>query len=206
MTATRKKPGKQGASRSKSVPLFQRVPGWMWLITGLLGGFLLALLIMLAPGAGDTSRNTGSKQAPDAAQQPEQEEAARQEPVFDFYKLLPESEVIVSEPAKPEAKTTPKPQPAAASNNSTASAKKQPAEVSRYLLQTGSFRSRNDAERLRAQLILWGLDARIQQIQAKNGEYWHRVQVGPLTSMTQVNSVQKTLADHKVDSLLLKLK
>ena len=156
MTATRKKPVKQGASRSKGVPLFQRVPGWMWLITGLLGGFLLALLIMLASGAGDSARNTGSKPSPDTAEPTVREDTAKQEPVFDFYKLLPESEVIVSEPVKPEAKTTPKPQASAASSGSSSSGNKQSAEASKYLLQTGSFRSRNDAERLRAQLILWG--------------------------------------------------
>ncbi len=208
MTATRKKPVKQGAtsrSKSKRGSLFQRVPGWLLLVTGLLAGFMLALLVMLAPGVAE--QQPKSKPKPEtvktpAAVQPEAEPSKR-EPVFDFYKLLPESEVVVPEPATTTAKPAPVQKPSASSRTPSTAAK---ADDSRYLLQTGSFRNKSDAERLRAQLILWGLDARIQQVQVKNGEYWHRVQVGPLNSMSQVNNVQKTLAEHKVDSLLLKLR
>ena len=165
-----------------------------------MAGFMLALLVKLAPGVADAPRTDAVKAQDSVQTEPEQ---TKQEPVFDFYKLLPESEVVVPESATTTVKSAPAvKQPSVAPGRSAGT----PKDSFRYLLQTGSFRNESDAERLRAQLILWGLNAKIQQVQVKNGDYWHRVHVGPLDSMTQVNNVQKTLAEHKVDSLLLKLR
>ena len=63
-----------------------------------------------------------------------------------------------------------------------------------------------DGDRLRAQLILMGLDARVEAITSANGDVWHRVQVGPFEDRSQLAKARGTLIDKGIDTLLLKRK
>jgi len=116
-------------------------------------------------------------------------EEANTESSFDFYTLLPESEVIAP---KVDAYTY---------KNKTDTLKN-----AAYMLQAGSFRSRYDADRLRAKLILSGLDVQISRVSGKNKEYWHRVLVGPFTSRSLLNQAQDILARANTQTLVLKVK
>ncbi|WP_263082055.1 SPOR domain-containing protein [Endozoicomonas sp. Mp262] len=190
---------RRGASKAKkdgnsSFPL-SGLPGWLWLITGLAVGFFVAFLFRLSPDAVDIREVAGH---PVPAEQSREPEA-----VFDFYTLLPESEVIlpgdngaVVDPVKRDI-TKPQQKVGITQENSTAS---------RYLLQAGSFRSSKDADRLRAQLLLWGLNPRVEKVNVGNEEYWHRVQLGPFDDKNTLHGAQKILADHNMDSLLLKMR
>ncbi len=111
----------------------------------------------------------------------------RKKDEFEFYTLLPESEVVA---------------PQVESYKSTS--KSVSSDVS-YLLQAGSFRNRADADRLRASLILQGLDSRMTPVTGKNGTLWHRVVVGPFTTRSQVNRAQDILAAKNTESLLIKI-
>jgi len=104
---------------------------------------------------------------------------------FDFYTLLPEREVIV-----PEQEGTP---------DEAAS------EQYQYILQAGSFKNSEDADRLRAQLILLGMTAKVDPV-SSNGSTWHRVQVGPFTSRSKLSKARSTLFDQNIDALLIKRK
>ncbi|PJE78848.1 Cell division protein FtsN [invertebrate metagenome] len=75
-----------------------------------------------------------------------------------------------------------------------------------YLLQTGSFRRRADADRMRARLLLLGLEPQIKKVQISNGEYWHRVQLGPFDSVSDLQPVKTMLANKKMDTLVLKIR
>ena len=68
----------------------------------------------------------------------------------------------------------------------------QPAST-RFVVQAGSFGSREQAESARARLILLGQDARIESGEV-GGRTWHRVVVGPFSSRQQADSAQKQLA------------
>ncbi|MNZ54652.1 Cell division protein FtsN [compost metagenome] len=95
--------------------------------------------------------------------------------------------------AKPPAVTkTPAAQPAATS----------PAKPSsRFVLQAGSFASRDQAESARAKLILLGQDARIES--GKVGDKtWHRLVVGPFASRQQADGAQKQLGANGVSSVV----
>lgn len=76
-----------------------------------------------------------------------------------------------------------------------------PAATQRFVLQAGSFASREQAESARARLILLGQDARIES--GKVGDKtWHRVVVGPFTSRPQADAAQKQLGAGGVSSVV----
>ncbi|MFT5445449.1 MAG: hypothetical protein ACI9DC_000610 [Gammaproteobacteria bacterium] len=131
---------------------------------------------------------------------------------FEFYTLLTEKERVVADldieesppPAPPPPATT-----AADKRASAASGAKTPpvAAVSRgrYLIQVGSFRSLEDADRLKAKLAFLGLKGSIQTISIDGKETWHRVRVGPYAARAQLDEARAMLKANKYDSLLLKL-
>lgn len=187
----------RGASKSKhTAPSAARpLPNWGWLLAGLVIGLFIAFLAGLAPSATDV--RTVADRIASADQQTDQVRGG--EPVFDFYTLLPESEVAVTiaPPEKPAAPVSSRPGP---KNTAPISAARQ------YLLQAGSFRSFKDAERLRAKLLLEGYAPKVEKVTVGGGETWHRVQLGPFSDRATIDSVQQALAEQNVDTLLLQLK
>lgn len=141
-----------------------------------------------APAVRADARATGGENeragASDAAtEQP-------QAPVYDFYEQLPRYEVVV-----PEAGERPAAPPAAAA----------PVDApGRYVLQTGSFRSHADADRMQASLALLGIEARIQKVAIDDQEY-HRVRIGPLGNLDELNRIRALLQQSEIDSLLMKV-
>ncbi|WP_447744877.1 SPOR domain-containing protein [Pseudomonas nicosulfuronedens] len=114
----KKKPApKRGASRYQAPAKKSSVPGWVWLVAGLAIGGFITFLMKLEPGRNDVKREkpeaaktvVGSNK-PSGTVQPQQPAAPTGvKPKYDFYTLLPGSEVAVP----PEAVPPPaKPQPA----------------------------------------------------------------------------------------------
>jgi cell division protein FtsN len=114
-----------------------------------------------------------------------------EKPHFDFYTILPELEVVIPEQKR--------------------SVKGAPPQVSRieapgtYVLQMGSFRNVKDADRLKAQLALMGVEANIETVTV-NSTKWHRVRVGPYSHTGLLNDVRSRLAANDVDFMLLKIR
>ena len=202
MTA-RSASNKRGASkspRSKKKNSPKKIPGGMMLVTGVALGFFGAFLMGLTPDAVDV--RTAAKPGT------ENEQKILNKPVFDFYTLLPESEITV-----PNIEQVPERQPRKAATATTASpdkpavkAPEAPAQSRRYLLQAGSFRNEADASRLRVALVLQGLEPRVEEVNVRNGETWFRVQLGPFTDAETLSKTQSVLAENGIDSLLLQLK
>ncbi|QOC22518.1 SPOR domain-containing protein [Wenzhouxiangella sp. AB-CW3] len=120
-----------------------------------------------------------------AIAEPEEERRSRQ---YDFFTVLPEIEVVVpQEEFEERARERPEPEEAAGSN---------------YLLQVASFQSENDAESLRAELTLLGLDARVQAVTV-NDATWHRVRVGPFDTAREANSARRRLLDNGHEAMVL---
>lgn len=179
-----KKPKAKPVARKKTSTKVEKplVAGWVWLLTGIvLGVFVsfLASLVGITPSP-NSDLNTALSTTVDKAS----ESISRTK--FDFYTLLPEQEIIV-------------PVDSAQSNRPVA-----PASV--YILQAGSFKRAADADRLRAKLILMGMDARIESVRSSNGELWHRVQVGPFKDRSKLAKARSTLINQGIDTLLLKRK
>ena len=104
MSAKKKPAPKRGASRYQA-PAKKPVPGWVWMVCGLVIGGFIAFLMQLEPGRKDIQRETAeNKKATSEHPQPNTPVTAPQpvKPKYDFYTLLPESQVEVPEGAIPE--------------------------------------------------------------------------------------------------------
>lgn len=190
----------------------------VWFVLGaMLGSFAISLYWLQR----ETSMTQTETPAPAVTQE------RPPQPKFDFYDLLPEMEVVVpnaeadaaaaaaaaqariaAEQAAKQAKVDPatvKQDTAAAKQSPTAATAEPPAGQETYLLQLGSFRRAEEAERLKAQLALQGIQAKIQQVPI-NGVTYHRVLTGPLRGSQQLNEVRGRLRKNGVDTIVIKLK
>lgn len=215
MAARKKAAPKRGASRYQA-PAKQPAPGWIWLVCGLVIGGFIMFLMSLEPGGEEVKR---AKEAPKTAvkEQPKRTPATEQppKPKYDFYTLLPESEVILPPEAKqPEPPSAPvTPEEAAKIDEARAQAALNgqvppppptvaKAPVTQFFLQAGSFRKQSDADRVRAQIILLGQSVNVEAGNVRD-ETWYRVMVGPFNSRDQLSQAQKTLSSNGFSNLLL---
>ncbi|MDX1805304.1 MAG: SPOR domain-containing protein [Alcanivorax sp.] len=214
--------GKTASRNSKATQ--RQVPGWVWLFTGLMVGLFVAFLFHLgktqmAHPESVHSTVTPPKPVAKADKAAKDKDTAKKgdkdEPKFDFYAVLPKMEVIVPQnerdeerkPAKADSK------PAATQHSSishqasqsTASASSNDSDE-QYMLQAGSFRGGDDADRRRAELILKGFEASVQAVSLDNGDTWHRVMIGPYNSVSAMHSAQDKLAANGVETLPIKMK
>ncbi len=184
-------------------------PGWVWMLAGLTVGLFVALLVFLHqryPAPEVRLARPAPQAHPHRPRSPVEEPAARlrpkdlgakagtgaiTKPKFDFYTILPEMEVMVPE------------QDIAGKVEHGVAHVKTPGT---YVLQVGSFRRYDQADRLKAQLALLGLEANIQDVTVNGDETWHRVRLGPFHRLRKLNEAREVLKRHHVEALLLKLK
>ncbi|TVP50732.1 MAG: SPOR domain-containing protein [Halomonas sp.] len=233
----RKKPTRRGATSQRKSARSKgggfRLPGWVWGLAGMVGGFFLAQHQhgtapwqeqSEPPQATVLSKPSGSEEREAARETEGTAEPAM--PTFEFYTLLPETEVIApgvtlpSSVVRPEiaeqvvdseaavddpiaqviaANTRPEEQVSAV-QESTAST----SAPSRYVLQAASFRELSDAEQLRGRLRNLSLLAQISEVQA-DGNTWHRVQVGPYEDTRELNRAQDLMSTQGIEPLLIQL-
>jgi cell division protein FtsN len=104
---------------------------------------------------------------------------------FEFYEMLPDAEVEVPEQA-------PSRGPAA------------PAPVSMpgtYVIQAGAFPDFAEADKLKARLALLGISSEIQTAEV-NGTTFHRVRIGPLEKLDELNRLRARLRQNGIDSVV----
>ncbi len=190
----------------------QQSPAWIWFFSGLLVGLFAAGLAWLklelpAKGTATTqpSRVEELRQAPAPVKE---EKSLPPKPRFDFYTILPEMEVVVPDPveeAPPAKAPVVEGRPAMVKEPDTPpSVATAPATA--YILQMGSFRRHEDADRLKASLALIGIEAEIQRVNVNNGDIYFRVRSGPYRNPKQINELRSRLQQNKINSLLIKLK
>ncbi len=123
--------------------------------------------------------------AADAASAPEEQA----EPRFSFYKMLPSFEVVIPE------------EESDVSRDSEVEAIQEPGA---YVLQAGSFAALADADRRRAELALLGLESRIQRVSIDDNTF-HRVRIGPVTDLDELNLIRSQLRQAQIDVLRIRL-
>ncbi|MBT3057808.1 MAG: SPOR domain-containing protein [Candidatus Thiodiazotropha sp.] len=162
------------------------------------GAFLMGVIwLKLGPGL-STNKVPGIPTPRSETSEQQQSEAPR--PTFEFYTILPEMEVVIpdEEIVTPARDSEVKPaQPTETSPN-----RKQ--EL--YVLQMGSFRKHQDADRLKAKLALIGIEAEIQKVSINNRDTYHRVRSGPYRTQSQLNAVRRLARENNINSLVIKLK
>ncbi|MCL7945925.1 SPOR domain-containing protein [Marinobacter sp. ATCH36] len=178
-----KKPAKRpAAAKSQHGGLSLR-----WILSlAAVGGFIgfIAYLNSLPVTDQQTSK-TAPAQPPVTEEQVPETSASDEKPGFRFYDMLPDSEVIPPDVEE----YTPGP------NQQTFD----------YLVQTGSFRKQEDAERQRAEIAFQGLRAKVKRIDIDTGSTWYRVNVGPFTSRSQMNAAIDKLVNLNIQPLVRKI-
>ena len=137
-----------------------------------------------APAKGETP-----KAAAPAATKSEDGVAAAPEsrPRFDFYKILPGAEEPVTEQQMKEAQ-------------------KKAAAREAFFLQAGAFQNAPDADNLKARLALLGIEASIQTTTMPDKSVWHRVRIGPYSSVEELTRARDTLIQNGVETTLIKVR
>lgn len=184
--------------RSRAKRRADQYPGWAWMLFGLAIGLSVALAIwvnsreaVLAPEP--VAQQPASMHDPVEREEPAVEEspAAAEVPPsrFDFYNMLPSFEVIIPEEEK---------------EVSTDTAERAVVTPGVYVLQVGSFTEYADADRRRAQLALQGIESTIQRVRIDDKTY-HRVRIGPIEDLEQLNLLRSRLRDANMDVLRIRL-
>lgn len=164
-------------------------PGWAYLLAGVAMGLFVAFLVYLQ-NLPDQDSGTAQKQQND-----------KQAPSFDFYTILPELEVVIPE-LEVVRKKPGKPAETVDDEQKSAAVKLQDDET--FVLQIGSFKDTQQADRLKASLALIGLEAHIQKVKVDNNT-WHRVRLGPFADRKTLNSVRQRLKENDLQAITLKV-
>ncbi len=119
------------------------------------------------------------------------ETGAAEEPggSYDFYSRLPKFEVVVPEKekdVKPDIRAVPE------------------TRRGTYVLQAGSYKNYADADRIRAQLALQGVESKVQKVSVDN-DTWHRIRVGPISNLDELNRLRTILRKADVDVLVIRV-
>jgi cell division protein FtsN len=159
---------------------------------GLALGLSLSLCVLVWENYRDKHAPEASADAPRPEPRPNatpaDEEGSKS---YDFYEMLPNFEVVVPE----------KDREVARERDSA------PAHIQRpgvYVLQAGSYRAQAEADRIRAQLKLQGIDANVQRVSVDD-DVWHRVRIGPITDLAELNRLRARLRNADLDALVIRV-
>lgn len=145
------------------------------LVLGFVAGVLvgsLAVALWYEKQAPQTVADSSSTEIaqpapPKAAKKPESKAPRAGE---EFYQQLPEAEVEVFSEEKDDTPLTP------------------------YVLQTGAFRSRSEADEMEARIVLeTGMEVWIDERVSSSGTLWYRVRLGPFEGKRATDRVKRQL-------------
>jgi cell division protein FtsN len=169
------KPASRNRGRSGGSPVF----------TGVLIGLIVGAVLAVGVALWATGLNPFKSATPAPAKPAPAAPAARTKPdpvpSFDFYRVLPSDRPGDMPPA---------------------AAPRAPAP--RYYLQAGAFRNPADADNLKAQLAMLGVEAMIQTSDVPGKGVFHRVRVGPYHAMTDVERTRTLLTQNNIPATLVK--
>ena len=175
--------------------------GWTGVLCGLGLGLAVAGIVYLKDRHSDSptvqSAKAGKKKSHGeqrGAELPDAEAAdsgATEEPAksYDFYSMLPKFEVVVPEKdkdVKPDIRGVPE------------------TRRGTYVLQAGSYKNFADADRVRAQLALQGVESKVQKVSVDN-DTWHRIRIGPISKLDELNRLRTLLRKADVDVLVIRV-
>lgn len=186
-----------GAKDYKRLPARRRGGGES--LTGMQGlGIGLAIGLAVAAGVwafksrpvAQPATQDEKKTAPMSAR----EESAEQAPPpnatdYTFYERLKDFEVVIPEKEK-DVRRDLKPAPETRPGT--------------YVLQAGSYRNFADADRVRAQLARQGVESKVQKVTVDT-DTWHRVRIGPITNLDELNRTRARLRNAEIDALVIRV-
>jgi cell division protein FtsN len=171
--------------------------GWIGLACGLAAGLAVAALVYVKdhrPQAAATQLAKADKKKPHNGEQPPDPDGAAAAAddsgtSYDFYSSLPKFEVVVPEKEKdvrPDIRAVPE------------------TRRGTYVLQAGSYKNFADADRVRAKLALQGVESKVQKVSVDT-DTWHRIRIGPISNLDQLNRLRTILRKADVDVLVIRV-
>ncbi|PHY06198.1 MAG: cell division protein [Alcaligenaceae bacterium] len=154
------------------------------------------------PNAGLAGRTTGPVTAPSSPEQPSGETAAKTVPregaAPDALGALIATLTPTPGAQAPAPRVVPRAEPAPSAPSTSGNPVGGP-----YFLQVGSFRVLEDAEALRARIILMGMPVEIQRAEV-NGLQVNRVRVGPFAKIDDMNQTRTRLGQEKIPTAVVR--
>jgi cell division protein FtsN len=177
------------ARRARPGPGFS---GWTGLALGLGAGLVLAAGVwhLKSRPPADPAVARAAKPAPQSAR----DEASGPAPPargteYTFYDRLKNYELVIPEKDKDvhrDVKPAPETRPGT------------------YVLQAGSYHNLADADQVRARLALQGVESKVQKVTV-DADTWHRVRIGPITNLDELNRIRTRLRQADVDALVIRV-
>ena len=168
---------------------------WREFATGLAVGLSMSVCVLIWQNYRDNTAARTTSEVPKPEPRPDKDtgagEARDNTKNYDFYDMLPNFEVVVPE----------KDREVSRERDNT------PAKIERpgvYVLQAGSYRQQAEADRIRTQLKLQGIDANVQRV-AVDEDVWHRVRIGPITDLAELNRLRARLRAADLDALVIRV-
>ncbi len=169
--------------------------GWLGLICGLAVGLSAAGFVYFKDHRSDAPAETAKptkkkpKTVASEAEPSDADAAGGPAPSYDFYDRLPKFEVVVPEKekdVKPDIRGVPE------------------TRRGTYVLQAGSYKNFADADRIRAQLALQGVESKVQKVSVDN-DTWHRIRIGPISKLDELNRLRAILRKADLDVLVIRV-
>ena len=169
--------------------------GWVGVLCGLGVGLAVAGIVYIRdhrPDAPAARTGKADKRKSHGGELPYGEPAyLSEEPAkaYDFYDMLPKFEMVVPEKDKevrPDIKSVPE------------------TRRGTYVLQAGSYKNFADADRVRAKLALQGVESKVQKVSVDN-DTWHRIRIGPISKLDELNRLRQILRKADVDVLVIRV-
>jgi cell division protein FtsN len=170
--------------------------GWTGVLCGLALGLGVAAVVYIKDHrpdaaitkAGKTDRRKArGNEPPDAGAADSGAEDSGKS--YAFYDMLPKFEVVIPEKEKdvrPDIKSVPE------------------TRRGTYVLQAGSYKNFADADRVRAQLALQGVESKVQKVTVDDNT-WHRIRIGPISKLDELNRLRQILRKADVDVLVIRV-
>jgi cell division protein FtsN len=168
----------------RNTPGGQAFSGWVGLFAGLAIGLTVALGVFLHyKDLAPAEPRAAAAKPPASAQSTEEAPPAPVDPAKDltFYDDLPRQEVQVPTPTE------------------KAGGKASALPAGDVVLQAGSFKQPDEADKLQAKLAQYGVDAKIQRF-ALEDETWYRVRIGPIATVQELEAIRAKLAEAEVEA------
>ena len=179
------------------------IPGWIWLLIGLLVGALVVAVMLLRgqwdlPDGNLPTPNPEARAPAASSEEPVAQKPAVEprKPKYEFYDVLRDKEFVIPDAelnAQAQAEAS-RPADAAVPAN---------ADAVRYLIQAGAFRSSADAEALKARIALTGEVARVESAEIAGGTIY-RVRLGPYPNAGSLARAKQALGSHGIDAVAIR--
>ena len=176
-------PAKKRSSNKKNArktSIKSGLPSWVWFVAGVIVTLFAQFLVHLASLETDDLNIDSVKKSQQKAVEIAKKTIKR--PKIEFYDTLKNREVKVPD--------------------DVVEAREQ--ESYNYALQAGAFRKKEDAEQQRVEIILLGLDAKIESRKNKSGTLYHRIIIGPFKSRSKLASARSKLINNNMPSMKIK--